>query len=143
MNMAGESILFVMPKYAVILGIIAFLVMSFWGLYSMPMDENGKMADCPFTSNSASLCQMSFAQHIAQWQQLFTAMPDKNPLFFAFALLCILLIALALILPRARDKMMLPQKFRNYLYKQRPEIKLFNHLIVTFSQGILNPRIYA
>lgn len=143
MSITNKSTLLAEPKYVVVLGIIAFLIMSFWGLYSMPMDEHGKMVGCPFTINSTSLCQMSFTEHIAKWQQLFIAMPNKSLLFSAFVLLFVLLIALLPIIPKTRGEMMLPQRFRNHLYKHKPEIKLFNHLLVTFSQGILNPKIYA
>lgn len=143
MNVAGKSALFVIPKYAVILGVVAFLVVNFWGLYSMPMDEHGKMTNCPFTNNSASLCHMSFIQHIAQWQLLFTATHGKNWFFSILTLLAALLIITFLsLVPKARDKL-LPQRFHDYLYKHKPEVKLFNNLVLVFSQGILNPRIYA
>ena len=129
-------------KIIIVAGISAFLLMGFWVLYSMPMDERGKMADCPFTNGSASLCQMRATEHIAQWQQLFTTTPGKNLLSSALALLVALLAVLFPVIPRARNKLLL-QKFRNYFYKHKPEIKLFHHLLLAFSQGILHPRIYA
>ena len=133
---------FTKSKLIVFSGIITFLVMSFWGLYSMPMDEHGKMADCPFMNDSASLCQMSVTEHIARWQQLFTAIPEKNLLFSALILLTALLMVLFSIVPKIRDKLLF-QRFLHYFYRRKPEINLFNHLLLAFSQGILNPRIYA
>ena len=126
----------------IFLEIIAFLVMSFWGLYSMPMDEHGKVTHCPFMNDSTSLCQMSVTEHIARWQQLFTAIPEKNLLFSALILLTALLMVLFSIIPKIRDKLLF-QRFLHYFYRRKSEINLFNHLLLAFSQGILNPRIYA
>ena len=126
---------FTKSKSIVFSGIFIFLAMSFWGLYSMPMDEQGGMADCPFTIGSASLCQMSLNEHITKWQRLFTVVPEKNLLLSALILLTILCMALFSIIPNIRDKLL--------SYRNKPEIKLYNYLLIVFSQGILNPHIYA
>lgn len=124
------------------LGIIAFLVMSFWGLYSMPMNEGGETSNCPLMSESATVCPMSATDHVVKWKQLFTVIPEKNLLLLSLALLVLVLVALFPLTPKVRDK--LPhQQFRHYLYTHSPEIKLFDHLLAAFSQGILNPRLYA
>lgn len=129
-------------KSIVGLGIIALLVISFWGLYSMPINEQGEMSNCPFLNESATVCPMSTADHIAKWQQLFTVTPEKNLLLLSLALLVLMLVALFPFISKVRNK--LPyQRFRNYIYKHKPEIKLFDHLLIAFSQGILNPRLYA
>lgn len=131
-------------KSLIVLGIIAFLVMSFWGLYSMPTNERGMMGDCPFMNHSTSLCQMSAAEHIAQWQQLFALVKTDKFSLFLFASLIIAFIVLTF--PFAKNyRIKTPplSRFRLYSSRYRPEIKLFNHLLLAFSQGILNPRIYA
>ncbi len=129
-------------KNIVILGIIAFLVMSFWSLYSMPVDMNGKMVNCPFMNGSTSLCQMNLGEHISQWQQLFTVTREKNLLLSLFFLLAVSLVSSFHINTRVYDRLK-SQRFRNYSYQHKPEIKLFDYIVVLFSKGILNPRIYA
>lgn len=130
-------------KYVLnILVVIAFLVMSFWSLYSMPMDENGMMVNCPFMNGFVSFCQMNLSEHINQWQQFFTVIREKSLFLLSPVLLVFIPVALFTINARAHDKQQLQQS-RNYLYQYRPEIKLFDCLLIAFSQGILNPKIYA
>jgi len=132
----------VRPQTVVILGLITFLVMSVWGIYSMPVDEHGKMASCPFMDWPASLCQMSFTEHVTQWQQLFIMTREQNLFLSAPALLILFLAVLFPAVPRIRNRLV-SQEFHNYFYKYRPEMKLFNYLFIVLSQGILNPRIYV
>lgn len=129
-------------KNIVILGIITFLVISFWSLYSMPTDESGKMVNCPFMSGSSSFCQMGALEHVSQWKQLFTAIQERSLLLFLSALLVFLPVALFAINARAYERLKF-QRFRNYLYWRRPEIKLFDYLVVAFSQGNIHSQIYA
>lgn len=129
-------------KNIFILGIIAFLAISFWGLYSMPIDGNGKMMNCPFMNGSSSFCQMSVPEHINQWKQLFTAIQERSLLLFLSALLVFLPVSLFTINIREYNRLKF-QLFRNYLYRHKPEIKLFDYLVVAFSQGNIHPKIYA
>lgn len=122
----------------IILGIIAFLVMSFWSLYAMPLGMDGKMAHCPFMSPVSSFCQMSVSEHINQWQQFFRLMREKSLLL---SLLISFLVALFVIDGKAYGKSQ-RQLHRNYLYRYKPEIKLFDYLVLAFSQGIIKSKIY-
>lgn len=128
-------------KLIIMVGIIAFLAMSFSGLYSMPMDEHGEMRDCPFMKNSAYLCQMSVIEHIVHWRQLFILIMDNNfsLLFFVFFFFPVLL---SFMNSKVRDKLF-SQRFYKSFCRDKPEIKLFNYLLIAFSQGILHPRVYA
>ena len=122
----------------IILGTVAFLVMIFWSLFSMPFDVNGHMVNCPFMNESSIFCQMNVSEHINQWQQFFTMIREKNLLLSLF----FLYVAVFAIIKRTYEKVK-HQRFRNYLYWHRPEIKLFNHLALAFSQGIIHSKIYA
>lgn len=129
-------------KNIIILGIIVFLIISFWGSYSMSIDESGKMVNCPLMNGFSSFCEMNASEHIGQWKQLFTAIQGKNLLLFLSTLLVFLPATLFTINTRAYEKLKL-QRFRNYFYWYKPEIKLFDHLVVAFSQGNIRSQIYA
>ncbi len=128
-------------KNIIALAIIAFVVMSFWSLFSMPMDMNGKMVNCPFMDGSSSFCQMSISEHISAWQRFFTALREKNLLLSLFSLLIIL--SVNLFVSRDREDKNQYQRLRNYLYRYKPEIKLFDRLELAFSDGLIHSKIYA
>ena len=130
------------PKNILILGITAFLVVNFWSLYFMPVDMGGKMVSCPFMDNSSSFCTMSISEHINLWQQLFNIIREKSLLLSLFSILIFLQIAIAAIISKEHDRLIY-QQFRNYLYRHRPEIKLFDMLVLYFSDGTIHPKIYA
>jgi len=127
-------------KNIIALGIIAFLVMSFWSLSSMSMDMNGRMINCPFMNDSSNLCQMSVAEHISQWQQFSTIIRERV-LLLSF-LLIFLYSARFSIAAQAYEKLK-HHRFRNYFYRYKPELKLFNHLALAFSDGLIHSKIYA
>ncbi len=123
-------------KNVIVLGLVAFLVMSFWSLFSMSMNMNGQMVNCPFMNDLSNLCPMSVSEHINQWQQFFTIIREKIILLYPF----VLLLVVSLIIGKKTCNSL--QRYRHYLYRYKPEIKLFNNLLIAFSQGILNPKIY-
>lgn len=129
-------------KSIVTLGMIAFLVMSFWSLSSMSVDMNGTMIHCPFMDDSSSFCQMNVSEHIWQWQQFFTMTKEKSLLLSLFSLLILIQITVATAAARAYEKLKY-QRFRNHLYWHDPEIKLFDTLALAFSDGIIHSKIYA
>ncbi len=129
-------------KNIVIIGMIAFLAMSFWSLYSMSFDLNGKMERCPFMTDSQSFCQMNISEHISLWQQFFTMLKEKNLLLSLFSLLIFIQIAIVTINTKAFEKLK-HQRFRNYFYRYKPEIKLFDSLALAFSDGLIHSKIYA
>ena len=129
-------------KNIVALGIIAFLAMSFFSLSSMSMDMDGRMINCPFMNGSSSFCQMSVSEHINQWQQFFTVTREKSLLLFLSSLLSFLSITVLAITKKADGKLE-HQRFRNYCYRHKPEIKLFDNFALAFSRGIIHPKICA
>lgn len=124
------------------LGMIAFLVMSFWTLFSMPMDKDGRMVDCPFMNGSTGFCQMTLTEHISLWQETFSLIKVKNFLLAAVSLL-VLLFFVAFVSTQRTYYQLKSQPFRNYIYKYSPEIKLFDHLLIAFSNGLIHSKIYA
>jgi len=127
-------------KSVVTLGIIAFLVISFWGLYSMPMDEHGEMANCPFMG-VAAVCRMNPLEHLAAWQNMFTVPPQK--IFFVFLTLLLLAFLAALLLRnfwRTREKESLSTEA--VYYERTNAAPIRNPLQEAFSDGILHPKIF-
>lgn len=129
-------------KNILILGVITFLVVSFWGLHSMSTDESEIMVNCPFMQGFSNFCQMNVSEHISQWKQLFTVIQAKNLLLFLSTLLVLLPITLFTVSTRAYERLKF-QLIRNYLYRHKPEIKLFNYLVIAFSQGDIHSQVYA
>lgn len=98
--------------------------------FGMQTNEHGDMAGCPFMFEQISICPMGVFEHIAKWQQ-FSAIF----LLFAFVLFVVFI--------RAQNISPLHLVLSPLVFKNRPETKLFNHLVIVFSQGILNSRLYA
>ncbi len=134
--------LFTESKLKILLGIgiILFFVVSFWGLYSMPIDGYGRMGNCPFANGSTSLCQMNIAEHINKWQQLFTVIQEKGSSLLLLSLFILLAVLFSTDV-RVRSKL-LSRRFRSYLYKYKPELRLCDRFLIAFSQGILHPKIF-
>ncbi len=131
-------------KSVVVLGIITLLIMSFWVLGSMMTDGHGNMVSCPFinVSGSPSFCQMSISEHISQWKQLFAAIQGNNLFLSLFALSVLFSTALLNTGAKTQDRLKF-QWLRDYCYHKKPEIKLFDHLVLAFSRGKIHPKIYA
>lgn len=90
----------------------------------------------------ALVCSMGASEHIAKWQQLFTATLSKSD---AFASIIFLLLTFVFLAVFARAQNISPLTLALYppIPKNKPETKLFNHLVIAFLQGILNPKIYS
>jgi hypothetical protein len=129
-------------KNVVALGVIAFLAVGFFSLSSMSMDASGRMINCPFMNSNSSLCQMTLAEHISQWQQFSTITREKSLLVSLFSLLIFLYVAGFNITTKAYEKLK-HQRFRNSFYRYKPELKLFDYLLLAFSNGLIHSKIYA
>ena len=127
-------------KNIIILGIVAFLVISFWGSYFMPINEQGKMVSCPLMNGLSNFCQMNISEHISQWKQLFAVIQGKN-LLLLLSILLVFPIALFAANTKAYNGLKF-QRFRNYFYWIKPETKLFNRLAVALSEGDIHPQVY-
>jgi hypothetical protein len=120
-----------------------FIFVSFLGLsLGMTMKSDGVIKpDCPFMSNTASVCKMSPLEHIAMWQSVFTTLPLKEKILLTFGLLA---FALALfLLVRFFQRLL---KYQNLFYLERyrylQKIFIPHSLQELYSSGILNPKIF-
>ena len=128
-------------KNIVVLGMIIFLAASSWSLFSMSTDMNGHMVHCPFMNSSLGFCQMSISEHISQWQQFFSMIREKSLMLTLFSFVIVFSVGL-FTHHRFKDTTQY-QTFHNYLYRYKPELKLFDYLLLAFSQGIIRSKIYA
>jgi len=134
-------------NFFLILGISAFLAIGVFGMsYSsdMKMKDDGQMSGCIFDGR-AEICLMTFAEHLSRWQGMFTAIPQKADLLvLLFALISAIGVLVFSILKQNQLLLLkyFSDRWRLYL-KQNPHIPFFDPLREAFSQGILNPKIYA
>lgn len=119
-------------------------VVLFVGIFSIPFgmqaDEHGNMAGCPFMSDQSAICSMGAAEHSAKWQQLFTATFFQSSYIISLILLLIFFVLLSGFV-RAPNSFPVPV-LSPPIPQNKPETKLFNHLVIIFLRGILNPKIY-
>lgn len=110
--------------------------------FGMQADEFGNMSHCPFMVGYASVCPMGVIEHIAKWQRLFTAtFPQSGDLtFLIFLLFSSAFVSVFVHAPNIGPPAL---AFSPSISKNKPETKLFNYFVIIFSQGILNPRLYA
>ena len=119
----------------------SFVFASLFGMgISMEM-KDGQMSSCPFVASQASICQMSVTEHISQWQQAFLGIPTKtNLLALALLLLAVFVIPFAKPLTKIKQNEL---AIRLISYCKTAATKIFDPLLLAFSDGILNPKIYA
>jgi hypothetical protein len=119
----------------------SFAFMSLFGM-SMGMEaRGGQMSSCPFMASEASICQMSVTEHISQWQQAFLGIPAKTN-FLAFAVVLLIAILASFIKPFSQLKKLTVSAARFLAYRRASFAKVFDPLLISFSDGILNPKIY-
>lgn len=121
--------------------LISFVFMSILGIGVGMEMKNGQMSFCPFTAGQETMCQMNITEHIAQWQQAFLGIPTKGDIFT----LVVLLFAVALIpfvKPFFQLEKLTELSVRLLAYHRANLVKVFDPLLIAFSDGILNPKIY-
>ncbi|OGK12173.1 hypothetical protein A3C98_04805 [Candidatus Roizmanbacteria bacterium RIFCSPHIGHO2_02_FULL_37_15] len=129
-----------MKKTLPLLIIFIFLLVGVFGIHAI-IDKEGEMTDCPLKSDTASLCPMGIMEHIARWQQMFLAViPQLSSLLIAFF---VSLVGFFLVLKISSGPSP-PKTFHlKYFQKIHPESNLFDYLLVAYSSGILQPKIYS
>ncbi len=125
----------------ILLTLISFAFMSLFGM-SMGMEaKDGQMSSCPFMAEQEVMCQMNIMEHITQWQKAFLGVPNKTN-FLALAL-----ILAAAVLVTFGKSLFQPKKLtelaaRLLAYHKEHLVRVFDPLLIAFSDGILNPKIY-
>lgn len=126
--------------------LIALLTVAFFGMSQsmMGMDKrvDGTMSGCMF-SGQAEICTMTFSEHLAHWQGMFTTTAPQKALAFVLLILLAMVFAAVVILKRNLFLLFNYYATRWWLYiKNNSHLLLFNPLREAFSQGILNPKIF-
>lgn len=120
-------------KFLLIILVVAFAVISIFGLwnhYNMEMNGTETADTCSFV---AQPCDMNLREHIAMWQSFFTA---PNISYLTYLLLIAAFILSYFIIPKPK------QILKAWHYLKHNFVISFNYLIQAFSQGILNPKVY-
>lgn len=124
----------------ILLTILTFFLIGAFALnLGMNIAGNGKMSSCSLMGLESKPCQMNLNDHLVQWQQIFVAT-------FNASLLPLLLLAftfsvgfISLFKNVEYAFLQLHQRYK----RDNSILKLFDHLLLAFSRGILHPQIYA
>lgn len=106
----------------------------------MAQDHTGAMTSCPLMNGLDTMCPMGAMEHLQQWRNLFTATTTDTTLLGMIMLLVFVGLG-AMWLKKAQ--LLYEHAIHTTLHElQKPELRLGNHLILAFSHGILNPKIF-
>lgn len=128
-----------LPRTAIkALFLFSFVLMtSFGGVMSAGMmNMDGKMSDCPYMGMSG-YCDMDASEHLAGWQQLFSATLEH---FFSSMLL--LLLAIAILAPFL-VKLFVRKRSVRPIFQRWRTIELFDPLRLAFARGIIHPKLFS
>ncbi len=116
----------------------AYMLIAIFGMSMVIMpSEHGDMmgGGCPLMRDVGSLCQTGMLDHIVHWNMLFATTLTAVVLFsIARASFYVPASALAASPPHER--------YRRYV-KEHPHIRLFQNIVAVFSDGIIQPKIFA
>lgn len=125
----------------VLFALTSFAFMSILGI-GMGMEmTNGQMSSCPFTAGQQAICQMNITEHITKWQQAFVGIPTKGDTL-ALAILLFAVVLISFVKQLFQLEKLTELAGRLFAYCKINLVKVFDPLLIAFSDGILNPRIY-
>lgn len=131
-----------LKKILALMAVLTLILVVILGVgMEMNMDKGGSMTGCFFLNYQGplALCPMSALEHMARWQEAFSAVP-------VLRLLSISLFALQLLylLPTSLVADLKPNVKRSLhaLSRDRRLLICFDYLVLAFSQGILHPKIF-
>lgn len=124
----------------ILIGLIAgaYMLIAIFGMsmYIMPSEHGDMMGGgCPLMRDVGSLCQTGMLDHIAHWNMLF-ATTLTAIVFFSIVRASLYVPAHALTASPPHER------YRRYV-KEHPHIRLFQHIVAVFSDGIIQPKIFA
>jgi len=132
-----------MRTRSLVFGSLAFFVIAAaallvpWHLADMEMGGGGDMTGCPFMT-MATLCKMSVADHISQWQFIFYGFHRNSFFLFFYVLAALIILVWHDVIPIDQSN------FRKKVYcAKNIEYKLFDYVKEAFSRGLLNPKLYS
>ncbi len=120
---------------------LIFIIISNLGLnLSMNMDKQGHVTHCPFMNDTATVCPMTFTEHLLRWEEMFTATMQSKA--FQSYMFILLVAVLYLVEQRSNTKQSDSDITYKYYKDRHKDTKLFNYLILAFSDGIIHPKLY-
>lgn len=124
----------------ILIGLIAsaYMLIAIFGMsmYIMPSEHGDMMGGgCPLMRDVGSLCQTGMLDHIVHWNTLFATTIGVLVVYAA-------VIALAYAPIRAVAVSSPHERYRRYA-KEHPHVRLFQPLIGLYSDGIIQPKIFA
>lgn len=115
-----------------------YLAIALFGMGALIIPaEHGNMlgGGCPLMGDTGSLCQMGILDRITHWNLLFAAVSTGFVFFVA--------MIVAFTVPvRAKVQLSPHERLRRYT-KANPHVRLFQTTIRLFSDGILQPKVFA
>lgn len=135
----------IISKYTLLLGILIFLPVGFFGFShtNMVMGLDGQMSsgNCFMPGMTEVLCQMNPLEHIATWQNMFTAVPNQNDILLLLASLLALALGALFTAYRSTAPPVTAVLQPQFLYYKR-RIPIIHLLQEAFSNGILHPKLF-
>lgn len=132
-------------KFILLIGVLIFVFVGFLGFSytDMAMGQDGQMSPpgCFMPGMTTSLCQMGPLEHVAAWQDMFTAVPSQLDSLTLILLLSAVLV-FGLLLRRRAIYLLIPSDFQSRPVYQRADTAPFNPFQELFSDGILHPKIF-
>lgn len=139
-NFANKTFsnIFAISKIFIVIFTLYVLVFGFFQ-FGFGSSINGKVANCPFSNHSMSICKMNPIEHIQEWQNMLLSLPIRETtptlLFFLFfGLLGMLMWRNSF--SHIEIKNLYTSFFSRYNFHIQDPIK---H---AFSRGILNPKLF-
>jgi len=125
-------------RWGAFLTVLLVLFVGTFGVWHA-LNMHGEMSGCPLMTYAASLCGMSPIEHLAVWQRVFTAVPQRAlMLLLGFLMFGIVLSRLGGSRVRLWADQAQYQATRRLVLVFAP----LEPLKRAFSQGILHPKIY-
>ncbi|MBI2426364.1 MAG: hypothetical protein HYV34_00820 [Candidatus Kerfeldbacteria bacterium] len=127
-----------MTRFVAMIALTALFAVSLANLFIGRSDHSYGMGyPCPLMQDQSTMCPMNVAEHIAQWQQLFSAPVNTKDLLTLLASVFVLSIVLV-----REPNVESPPQQRAFRLRNRLSI-LFDPLRVALSRGILRPLFYG
>jgi len=129
-----------LSRILAITGVLTLMFVAVLGVgMGMNMRSNGSMAGCLFMNHPGALCPMNALEHVARWQKIFSAIPALRLLYISLFALQLLYILSSSLLTNFKPDL---KRTLHALVKDNKLLIFFDYLILAFSRGILNPKIY-
>lgn len=121
--------------------LISFVFLSVLGIGVGMEMKDGHMSSCPFMAGQETMCKMKITEHITQWRKAFLGIPTKGDTF-TLAVLLFIVALIPFVKLFFQFKKLTKLAARLFAYHTSHLVKVFDPLLIAFSYGILNPKIY-